>query len=101
DSAYRMIPAELERALQRDKAAGIVPIAVVASAGTVNTGAIDPLREIAEIAHTHGAWVHVDGAYGALAAIAVPEKFAGLGMADSISLDPHKWLYQPLDCGCL
>src|SRR5258708_2726470 len=101
DASYRMIPSELELALQRDRAEGVTPIAVVASAGTVNTGAIDPLHEIAEIAHAHGAWMHVDGAYGALAAIAVPEKFEGLALADSISLDPHKWLYQPLDCGCL
>jgi aromatic-L-amino-acid/L-tryptophan decarboxylase len=101
DAAYRMIPLQLEQALQRDKAQGVMPIAVVASAGTVNTGAIDPLREIAEIAHAHGAWMHVDGAYGALAAIAAPEKFDGLTLADSLSLDPHKWLYQPLDCGCL
>lgn len=101
DAGYRMIPAELERAIRRDRESGITPVAVVASAGTVNTGAIDPLREIAEIAHVHGAWMHVDGAYGALASIAVPEKFDGLAMADSISLDPHKWLYQPLDCGCL
>jgi aromatic-L-amino-acid decarboxylase len=101
DRSYRMIPAQLEQALRRDKAAGITPVAVVASAGTVNTGAIDPLREIAEIAHAYGAWVHVDGAYGALAAIAEPKKFDGLNLADSLSLDPHKWLYQPLDCGCL
>ena len=101
DANYRLIPSELERAMRGDKAAGITPVAVVASAGTVNTGAIDPLRAIAEVAHAHGAWIHVDGAYGALAAIAIPEKFDGLAQADSISLDPHKWLYQPLDCGCL
>ncbi|MBZ5616185.1 MAG: pyridoxal-dependent decarboxylase [Acidobacteriia bacterium] len=101
DASYRMIPAQLEQAIRRDQAEGIIPIAVVASAGTVNTGAIDPLREIAGIAHAHGAWMHVDGAYGALAAIAAPEKFDGLALADSLSLDPHKWLYQPLDCGCL
>src|SRR5450755_4190984 len=101
DASYRMIPPQLELAMRRDRAAGTIPIAVVASAGTVNTGAIDPLREIAEIAHAHGAWMHVDGAYGALAAIAAPEKFDGLALADSLSLDPHKWLYQPLDCGCL
>jgi aromatic-L-amino-acid/L-tryptophan decarboxylase len=101
DDGFRMRPSELERALREDKARGRTPIAVVASAGTVNTGAIDPLPEIAEIAHTHGAWLHVDGAYGALAAIAAPEKFAGLPLLDSLSLDPHKWLYQPLDCGCL
>jgi aromatic-L-amino-acid decarboxylase len=101
DAAYRMIPSELEQAIRRDRAQGIVPIAVVASAGTVNTGAIDPLRAIAGIAHAHGAWMHIDGAYGALAAIAAPEKFDGMELADSLSLDPHKWMYQPLDCGCL
>jgi aromatic-L-amino-acid/L-tryptophan decarboxylase len=101
DDSYHMIPARLEEAIRRDKTQGVTPIAVVASAGTVNTGAIDPLRDIAEIAHAQGAWMHVDGAYGALAAIAAPEKFEGLAMADSLSLDPHKWLYQPLDCGCL
>ncbi|HVM94500.1 MAG TPA: pyridoxal-dependent decarboxylase [Terriglobales bacterium] len=101
DASYRMIPSKLEQAIKEDKKRGVVPIAVVASAGTVNTGAVDPLREVAEVAHAHGSWLHVDGAYGALAAIAVPEKFDGLAMADSVSLDPHKWLYQPLDCGCL
>ncbi len=101
DAAYRMVPSALEQAMRRDHDQGLTPIAVVASAGTVNTGAIDPLREIVGVAHRHGAWVHVDGAYGALAAIATPEKFDGLGLADSLSLDPHKWLYQPLDCGCL
>ena len=59
------------------------------------------LPEIAAIARVHNLWLHIDGAYGALAAIAAPEKFKGLAEADSISLDPHKWLYQPLDCGCL
>src|SRR5579885_2174139 len=101
DQNYRMIPRELEAQMARDTAAGKRPIAVVASAGTVNTGAIDPLREMAEIAHRHDAWFHIDGAYGALAAIAHREKFEGIELADSISLDPHKWLYQPLDCGCL
>jgi aromatic-L-amino-acid/L-tryptophan decarboxylase len=101
DANFRLIPAELERAIQRDKAAGRIPIAVVASAGTVNTGSIDPLPEIAAFARNHNLWLHVDGAYGALAAIAAPGKFAGMDLADSLSLDPHKWLYQPLDCGCL
>jgi aromatic-L-amino-acid decarboxylase len=101
DDHFRLMPAELEKAILEDKAAGRIPIAVVASAGTVNTGAIDPLPEIAVIARRHGLWMHVDGAYGALAAIAAPGKFAGLDQADSLSLDPHKWLYQPLDCGCL
>jgi aromatic-L-amino-acid decarboxylase len=101
DDAYRMIPSELERAIREDEARGRTPIAVVASAGTVNTGAVDPLRAIAEIARAHGIWMHVDGAYGALAAVAAPEKFDGLALVDSLSLDPHKWLYQPIDCGCL
>lgn len=101
DESFRMIPKELDARIQADKSAGRVPVAVVASAGTVNTGAVDPLREIAEIAHRHGAWFHVDGAYGAMAAMSAPGKFDGLDLADSISLDPHKWLYQPLDCGCL
>jgi aromatic-L-amino-acid decarboxylase len=101
DESFQMIPGELDRAIRRDKEAGKTPIAVVATAGTVNTGAIDPLAEIAEIARRHGAWLHVDGAYGALAAIAVPDKFKGLELADSLSLDPHKWLYQPLDAGCV
>ena len=101
DVKYRMDLSELKKAIQQDKSAGKTPIAIVANAGTVNTGAIDPLREIAAIAQQYGLWMHVDGAYGALAALAVPNKFAGLELADSISLDPHKWLYQPLDCGCL
>jgi aromatic-L-amino-acid decarboxylase len=101
DESYRMVPSELERAIREDEQRGRTAIAIVASAGTVNTGAIDPLREIAGIARAHGIWLHVDGAYGALAAIAAPEKFDGLAMVDSLSLDPHKWLYQPLDCGCL
>ena len=101
DESFRMIPELLEQAIQRDRAAGKVPLAIVASAGTVNTGAIDPLLEIAGIARRHQVWLHADGAYGALAAMAVPGKFSGLALADSVSLDPHKWLYQPLDCGCL
>ena len=101
DDFFRMIAAELENTISEDEKAGKIPIAIVASAGTVNTGAIDPLTEIATIARRHSTWLHVDGAYGALAAIAHPEKFNSLETADSVSLDPHKWLYQPLDCGCL
>ena len=101
DSSLKMDVVELDRQIAKDKAAGIVPMAVVASAGTVNTGAIDPLANISEIAHSNGAWLHIDGAYGALAAIAERSRFNGMELADSISLDPHKWLYQPLDCGCL
>lgn len=99
DASFRMNVDELERRIARDEASGKVPVAIVASAGTVNTGAVDPLRQIAEVALRHNVWFHVDGAYGALAGIA--RKFDGLELVDSISLDPHKWLYQPLDCGCL
>jgi aromatic-L-amino-acid/L-tryptophan decarboxylase len=101
DTDYRMVPSELERAIVEDKTRGRKPIAVIASAGTVNTGSIDPLAEIAVIARTHRLWLHIDGAYGAFAALAVPEKFHGLAEADSLSMDAHKWLFQPLDCGCL
>ena len=101
DEDFRMLPEALEQAMQKDEGHGIMPFAVVATAGTVNTGAIDPLAEIAEIARKRGAWLHVDGSYGALAALAIPGRFTGLARADSLAVDPHKWLYQPLDCGCL
>ncbi len=101
DDEFRVRTDLLRTAIARDVSAGMTPIAIVGSAGTVATGSIDPLHELAEIAVEYGAWFHVDGAYGALAAIAEPQMFVGLDQADSISLDPHKWLYQPLDCGCL
>jgi glutamate/tyrosine decarboxylase-like PLP-dependent enzyme len=101
DDAFRMRVDALEAAIAADRKAGHVPIAIVATVGTVNTGAIDPLCDIAEVARREGLWLHVDGAYGGLAALAAPEKFNGLSSADSLSLDAHKWLYQPIDCGCL
>jgi glutamate/tyrosine decarboxylase-like PLP-dependent enzyme len=101
DSEFRIRPDLLRQAIDSDVRLGLTPVAIIGSAGTVSTGAVDPLRELAAIAKSSGAWFHVDGAYGALAAIARPELFDGLWLADSISLDPHKWLYQPLDCGCL
>jgi len=101
DEGLRMRTDALERAIGQDRRAGIQAIAVVATAGTTSTGAIDPLREIARIAQAHDLWLHVDGAYGGLAALAAPGQFAGLSQADSISLDAHKWLYQPLDCSAL
>jgi glutamate/tyrosine decarboxylase-like PLP-dependent enzyme len=91
----------LEAAIAVDRQAGRPGIALVGSAGTVMTGAIDPLGRLAEIAAANDLWFHVDGAYGALAALAEPAKFDGLERADSVSLDPHKWLYQPLDCSIL
>lgn len=101
DADLRMDLAALRRAISDDRAAGRVPMAVVASAGTIVTGSIDPIAEIVEIARAEDLWVHVDGAYGAPAALAVPELFRGLGDVDSLSLDAHKWLYQPLDCSVL
>jgi aromatic-L-amino-acid/L-tryptophan decarboxylase len=101
DEAFRMRTDALAAAIERDRRAGIPAIAVVATAGTTSTGAVDPLREIADIARARGLWLHVDGAYGGLAAMAAPALFTGLAQADSISLDAHKWLYQPLDCSAL
>ncbi|MGZ4816889.1 MAG: pyridoxal phosphate-dependent decarboxylase family protein, partial [Terriglobales bacterium] len=99
DKDFRMDVNALRQAIEGDRKAGKRAIAVVASAGTVNSGAIDDLAAIAQVAHEHDLWFHIDGAYGALAALAAPEKFRGIEQADSLSLDPHKWLYQPLDCG--
>jgi aromatic-L-amino-acid/L-tryptophan decarboxylase len=101
DADLRLRVDALEDAIARDRAAGLVPVAVVASAGTVATGAVDPLARVADVAAREGLWLHVDGAYGALAAMVVPERFEGLARADSLSLDAHKWLYQAVDCGCL
>ena len=101
DEAFRMRTDALATAIERDRRAGIPAIAIVATAGTTSTGAVDPLREIADIAQAWGLWLHVDGAYGGLAAMAAPGLFTGLAQADSISLDAHKWLYQPLDCSAL
>jgi glutamate/tyrosine decarboxylase-like PLP-dependent enzyme len=96
-----MLTEDLRRAILLDLRNGNVPIAVVASAGTTATGSIDPLTAIADICNEFGLWLHADGAYGALASLAIPDSFQGLARADSLSLDPHKWLYQPTGCGCL
>jgi len=101
DESWRMSLPHLREAVAADRAAGLEPFAVVATSGTVNTGSIDPLEQIAALCREYGLWMHIDGAYGALAALAAPERLAGLNAADSVSLDPHKWLYQPLDCGVL
>src|SRR5579859_933219 len=90
DERFRMRAPDLARALAADRAAGRVPIAVVAAAGTVNTGAVDPLEEIAAICRSHGCWLHVDGAYGAPAALVEPDRFKGIEQAGSVSVDLHK-----------
>jgi glutamate/tyrosine decarboxylase-like PLP-dependent enzyme len=101
DEAFKMRTDALAAAIDADRRAGVPAIAIVATAGTTSTGAVDPLGEIAGIAHANGLWLHVDGAYGGLAALAAPELFTGLAEADSVALDAHKWLYQPLDCSAL
>jgi aromatic-L-amino-acid/L-tryptophan decarboxylase len=101
DDQFRMRPDALRAAIATDREAGNMPIAIVATVGTIVSGSIDPLHEIADIAGSEGLWLHVDGAYGGLAVLALPEKIQGLALADSLSLDAHKWLYQPIDCGCL
>lgn len=101
DENMRMDVPALETAIARDREAGARGIALVGSAGTIMSGAVDPLAELADVARRHDLWFHIDGAYGAAAALAVPEKFVGISHADSISLDAHKWLYQPLDCSVL
>src|SRR6185503_20983091 len=102
DAEFRMDVADLRRLISDDVASGHTPFLVVASAGTVATGAVDPIREIAQICRQHDIWLHVDGAYGAPAAVlpdAHPDLKA-LGLADSLAVDPHKWFYAPIEAGC-
>lgn len=103
DARFRLDVRDLRERLESDARQGFRPFCVVASAGTVNTGAVDPLDEIARVTEEHGLWLHVDGAYGAPGALDDRKRplFKGIERADSVSLDPHKWLYAPLDCGCL
>jgi len=103
DERFRLDVRSLREHLASDINNNLRPFCIVASAGTVNTGAVDPLNEIAQVAEEFGLWLHVDGAYGALAALDESKRalFAGIERADSVSLDPHKWLYAPVDCGCL
>lgn len=103
DSRLRFDVRSLRERIESDKRNGLRPFCVVASAGTVSTGAIDPLAEVAAAAEEHGLWFHVDGAYGAFGAMVdrKRELFKGIERADSLSLDPHKWLYTPIDCGCV
>jgi aromatic-L-amino-acid decarboxylase len=89
----------LAEAIAADRADGATPVAVVASAGTTLTGAVDALDEVAAVCESSGVWLHVDGAYGLPAAAVRPELFSGLARADSCSVDAHKWLYLPKACG--
>jgi aromatic-L-amino-acid/L-tryptophan decarboxylase len=103
DAQFRLPLDELARLVKEDRAAGLRPFAVVANAGTTNTGAIDPLPEIAALARANDLWMHVDGAYGTAAALCDRGRalLQGLELADSLSLDPHKWLFQSMECGCV
>jgi glutamate/tyrosine decarboxylase-like PLP-dependent enzyme len=103
DSAYRMDPARLAAAIADDRAAGLIPMAVVASAATTNTGAVDPLGAIADVCARERVWFHVDAAYGGFAVLTEygARAFAGIERADSVTLDPHKWLFVPFECGGL
>jgi len=93
----------LEQALEEDRRNGVRPWLVIASAGTVDTGALDPLPEIAELCRRYGAWFHVDGAYGGLFALCDEgrEKLCGIEQADSVALDPHKTLFLPYGTGAV
>ncbi len=102
DEKLRMDTHALRKQIREDSERGDLPMIVVGAAGSISTGAIDPLPEIAGICREYGLWFHVDGAYGGFAAV-LPDASAdlkGLSMADSVAVDPHKWLYAPLEAGC-
>jgi aromatic-L-amino-acid decarboxylase len=103
DADRRLVPEQVAEAIRADRAAGRVPVAVVATAGTTLTGAVDPVGALADVCAEAGVWLHVDGAYGLPAATApsTAHLFAGLDRADSVTLDAHKWLYLPKACGVL
>jgi glutamate/tyrosine decarboxylase-like PLP-dependent enzyme len=103
DADFRLSMDALKSAVANDRAAGKRPFCVVANAGTTNTGAVDPLVEIADLTKCEDLWFHIDGAYGAPAVLAEKGRSAlgGLELADSLSLDPHKWLFQSFETGCV
>jgi aromatic-L-amino-acid/L-tryptophan decarboxylase len=103
DTDRRMDTVQLKAAMDQDVASGRMPMMVVGTAGTVSTGAVDPLHDIADICEERGIWFHVDGAYGGFAAAAgafAPLEMTAFHRADSLAVDPHKWLYAPLEAGC-
>ena len=93
----------LRQAIQRDRDAGLNPLLVAANGGTTNTGVVDPLRELGGLCREEGLWLHVDGAYGGFAVLTEEGRAAldGVDLADSVTLDPHKWLFQSYETGCL
>jgi len=102
DSSQRLVVEDLKARLSEDLKDNRIPVAVVGTAGTVSTGAVDPLPAMAGFCREHNVWFHVDGAYGGFAVLdkSAPEDIRGLSQADSVAVDPHKWLYAPLEAGC-
>ena len=103
DENFRLSVDALARQVAADRAAGLRPFCVVANAGTTNTGTVDPLGELADLCRREDLWLHADGAYGAAAVLCGRGRalLQGLERVDSLALDPHKWLFQPFECGCL
>ncbi|MFO7893735.1 MAG: aminotransferase class I/II-fold pyridoxal phosphate-dependent enzyme [Longimicrobiales bacterium] len=103
DTGHRIRPGALVAAVAEDRARGLEPFLVVANGGATSTGAVDPLAELADVCWQHGLWLHVDAAYGGFAVLTDRGRalLNGIDRADSITLDPHKWLYQPFEAGCL
>ncbi len=103
DNDFRLALPALRSEVEADRAASRMPFCVIANAGTTNTGAVDPLPELADFCRTEGLWLHVDGAYGAASILSDKGRslLAGLEQADSLTLDPHKWLFQPYEIGCV
>ena len=103
DAEFRMRSDELRNAIARDRSSGLIPLAVIASAGTTNTGAVDPLRAIADICERERIWFHIDAAYGGFAILTERGRslLEGIELADTVTLDPHKWLFVPFECGSL
>jgi aromatic-L-amino-acid decarboxylase len=103
DHEFKMNLDEFVSALQTDREAGLLPFMVTASAGTTNTGAVDPLHEIADICEKEKLWLHIDSAYAGFSILTERGKqlMSGIGRADSLTIDPHKWLFVPFECGCL
>jgi glutamate/tyrosine decarboxylase-like PLP-dependent enzyme len=103
DDRGRIVPEALARRIEADRADGLIPAFVVGTAGTVSTGVMDPLPELAAICRERSVWFHVDGAYGAPVAALLPDapaELRAIADADSVAIDPHKWLYAPMEAGC-
>ncbi|MEP0481561.1 MAG: pyridoxal-dependent decarboxylase, partial [Nonlabens sp.] len=103
DGEFKMALNKLKNAISKDRLSGLQPFCIIASAGTTNTGTVDPLEEIGAICKKEKLWFHIDGAYGGAAMLSQKGSKAlkGIEKADSLTIDPHKWLYQPYEMGCL